>query len=320
MIFVVRTFRALVVLGTIVAYGGAMMGSWTRITGAGMSCPDWPLCHGAVVPVLHGGVVPEWLHRLLALVETLVVASVVATGLRLRAAIPALRGMLAALGAVFVLQVLLGAATIALANSPLSVTLHWANAMLLLAVFTSLTIVAFAYDPRRAAPVLGWHPGTVPLLITSGWAFVLMCVGAYVSSSDAGLACPSVPGCGPALLGQTVPQAAQMIHRFLAGGLVLLAITAAAVLPVTLRRARAVMRVALILLALQITLGVLNVLWSLPTALREAHAANAIATFLGFVAATVAASLELGTVAVLRSARQRSFAQAAAEASPRRRQ
>jgi heme A synthase len=52
------------------------------------------------------------------------------------------------------------------------------------------------------------------------------------------------------------------------------------------------LRIALVLLTLQIVLGVLNVLWLLPTPLREAHAANAIAAFLAFVVATVFASLE----------------------------
>ena len=294
-----KTFRALVIAGAVVACVLAMLGSWTRINGAGMTCPDWPLCRGAVVPVLHGGVVLEWLHRLLAFFETFVVAGLILTGLRLRAAIPALGGMLVALAAVFVLQVLLGGATIFLANSPLSVMVHWGAAMLLLAVLASLAVVAFASDPRQTAPAFAWRRGTVPLLIATGCAFAAMCAGAYVSSSGAGLACPSVPGCGPAFLGQTSPQALQMTHRFLAAALVLFAVAAAAMLPRAGRRATAALRVALVLLALQIALGVFNVLWLLPTGLREAHAANAIATFLGFVIATVFASLEGGVTTLL---------------------
>jgi heme A synthase len=288
----VRLFRGLVVAGLIVAYALAMLGSWTRINGAGMTCPDWPLCHGAVVPVLQGGVVLEWLHRLLAFCETFVVAALVVTGLRLRAAIPALVPILIAVAAVFVLQVLLGGATIFLANSPLSVMFHWGAATLLLASLTSLAVVAFAYDPSRPAPTFAWRRGTTPLLIATVCAFAAMCAGAFVSSSGAGLACPSVPGCDAAFFGQTLPQALQMTHRLLAAALVLCAVVAAALLPRSKRRATAALRVALVLLAAQITLGVLNVLWSLPTALREAHAANAIATFLAFVVATGYASLE----------------------------
>lgn len=291
-----RTFRALVVAGVIVAFALAMLGSWTRINSAGMTCPDWPLCRGAVVPVLHGGVVLEWMHRLLAFFETFIVAALVVVGLRLRSAIPALGGMLIALAAVFVLQVGLGGATIFLANSPLSVMFHWGAAMLLLTTLMSIAVVAFVFDSRQSAPTFGWRRGTVPLLIATGSAFAAMCAGAYVSSSGAGLACLSVPGCGPTFLGQTVPQALQMTHRLLAAALVVFAVAAAVLLPRPQRRATAALRIALVLVVAQITLGVLNVLWALPTALREAHAANAIATFLCFVIATVFASLDPGNV------------------------
>jgi heme A synthase len=277
--------------GVLLAYTLVMVGSWTRINGAGMTCPDWPLCRGAVVPVLQGGVVLEWLHRLLAFLETFIVAGLIVGGLRLRARVAGLGRLLIALGAVFVLQVGLGGVTIALANSPLSVMLHWGAAMLLLATLTSIAVVAFASDRLEASRTFAWRQA-MPLLIATGWALATMCAGAYVSSSGAGLACPSVPGCGAGFFGQTLPQALQMTHRLLAAALVVFAALAAALLPGAARRATAALRVALVLLALQIVLGVLNVLWSLPPGLREAHAANAGATFLAFVVATVLASLE----------------------------
>lgn len=287
-----KTFRVLAVAGAVVACTIAMLGSWTRINQAGMTCPDWPLCRGAVVPILHGGVVLEWTHRLLAGCETFIVAALIATGWRLRSSIRNLSGILIALGAVFVLQVLLGGATIFLGNSPLSVMIHWGTAMLLLAILSSLIIIAFTYDPARSGSLdFAWRrTGLLPLV--TACAFVTMCAGAYVSSSGAGLACLSVPGCGTSFFGANVPQALQMTHRLLAATLVLFAVAAAAWHPRRLVRSTLALRVALILLALQITLGVLNVLWLLPMALREAHAANAVAVFLAFVTSTVFASLE----------------------------
>jgi heme A synthase len=70
------------------------------------------------------------------------------------------------------------------------------------------------------------------------------------------------------------------------------------VLPGGDRRATVALRIAIALIALQITLGVLNVVWLLPTALREAHAANAVATFLVLVVATVLSSLGVAETAV----------------------
>jgi cytochrome c oxidase assembly protein subunit 15 len=287
-----KTFRVLAIGGALVACTIAMLGSWTRINQAGMTCPDWPLCRGAVIPILHGGVVLEWTHRLLAGCETFIVAALIVIGWRLRATVRNLSGILIALGAVFVLQVLLGGATIFLANSPLSVMIHWGTAMLLLAILTSLVVISLVCDPARPGSLeFSWRrAGVLPFV--AACAFVTMCVGAYVSSSGAGLACLSVPGCGPSFFGEGGPQALQMTHRLLAGALVVFAVAALVLHPGRLVRSTVALRAAAILLALQITLGVLNVLWLLPTPLREAHAANAVAVFLAFVTAMVLASLE----------------------------
>jgi heme A synthase len=129
-------------------------------------------------------------------------------------------------------------------------------------------------------------------LVTAGVALAATCAGAYVSSSGAGFACPGLPGCGDTFFGTTGAQAVHMLHRFLAAALVVIAVATPALLPPALRRTRATFGVALVLLALQVTLGVLMVQHSLPSGLREAHAANAIATFLAFVVATAFATLE----------------------------
>ena len=54
-----KTLRRLSAASVIVALGTVMLGSWTRINGAGMTCPDWPLCHGMLVPSMANGTVWE---------------------------------------------------------------------------------------------------------------------------------------------------------------------------------------------------------------------------------------------------------------------
>ncbi|MBC5816329.1 MAG: COX15/CtaA family protein, partial [Candidatus Eremiobacteraeota bacterium] len=124
-------------------------------------------------------------------------------------------------------------------------------------------------------------------------AFATMCIGAYVSSSGAGLACVSIPGCAGNVVVYNSGQYVQMLHRFVAGACLL---SGAAAFAFAWRmgssRVRILTSLGLALLFAQIILGLLNVALRLPVILREAHAANAALTFLIFVIATTFAALD----------------------------
>ena len=51
---------------TAVTYALLVFGSSVRVHGAGLACPDWPLCFGEVIPALDFQVFLEWGHRVLA--------------------------------------------------------------------------------------------------------------------------------------------------------------------------------------------------------------------------------------------------------------
>lgn len=289
-----RFFRIAAAAAASLALALAILGSWVRINGAGMSCPDWPLCHGRLLPPLVGGILLEWTHRLIALTVGFVIVAAFVAGWRVRRAIAGVGPTLLVLVAIFVLQVIVGGITIRESNSPSSVTLHWGVAMLLLATLTTLAVLAFL-APRAGCGLPALRRGApVPALAVAALlAYATMCIGSYVSSSGAGLACATFPACDGSVLGSSPPQLAQMVHRIAAGLFVISALAGAALAiqsGMTRVRAWAVAGAALALL--QVALGTANVLWRMPAPLREAHAANAALMFVVFIVATSLATLD----------------------------
>jgi heme A synthase len=289
-----KFFRIAAGAAALLALAVAVLGSWVRINGAGMTCPDWPLCRGALVPDLIGGVVLEWTHRLIALTVGFVIIAAFVAGWRVRREIAGVVPTLFALVAVFVLQVAAGGITIHEANSPRSVVLHWGVAMLLLATLVLLAMLAFLAPPAGSG-LPAWRNGTPVAALAAAvfFAYVTMCIGSYVSSSGAGLACTTFPSCDGTLTGTSPPQLAQMLHRFAAGTFVVAALVAAAFAAQSgMARVRAWAFAGGALALLQVALGIANVLWQLPVPLREAHAANAAVTFIVFTIATYLAMLD----------------------------
>src|SRR5437899_11883690 len=62
-----RLLQVVAILGALFAYATIVVGGTVRGMGAGLACPDWPLCNGSVVPDLtDGNVLVEFIHRFVA--------------------------------------------------------------------------------------------------------------------------------------------------------------------------------------------------------------------------------------------------------------
>src|SRR5437870_5672857 len=59
-------FEFLAIATIVLTYGLIVLGGAVRATDSGTACPDWPLCHGQVLPRLEGHVLVEDSHRLVA--------------------------------------------------------------------------------------------------------------------------------------------------------------------------------------------------------------------------------------------------------------
>ena len=58
-----RSFRAVAFTTAAFAYLQIALGGVVRVTGSGLGCPDWPLCHGRPYPAADIHSIIEYSHR-----------------------------------------------------------------------------------------------------------------------------------------------------------------------------------------------------------------------------------------------------------------
>lgn len=268
-----RRFRPLPVGIVALTYCLILLGAITRLMGAGLSCPDWPLCNGKLIPTFEGGVIYEWLHRLVAgTVSTLFMVMLVWIVVN-----PTLRKRLwkLALLAVGVLgiQITLGALTVTKLLKPLVVTMHLGTGTLLFS--TLICIAASTVVASKGLPAAGQLPkGVKPLALVSLVAvYGQILLGGLVASNYASWACPDFPTCHgmwfPPLTGFI---GLHMIHRY---GAYLVALVAIALFVVGRKAPTPGIRIGIQLVfgmvLAQIALGIANVLFKIPVELAAAH-------------------------------------------------
>src|SRR6202022_4689500 len=74
---VVGGFRRLAVLTAIFAYLQIALGGLVRVSGSGLGCPDWPLCHGRPYPPADAHAIIEYSHRAVGTVTGILIVSTV---------------------------------------------------------------------------------------------------------------------------------------------------------------------------------------------------------------------------------------------------
>jgi cytochrome c oxidase assembly protein subunit 15 len=266
-----------------VTYVLIVLGALVRANGAGLACPDWPLCFGEVIPQFDIKVAFEWSHRVLAGAVGLVFLGLSALTLRR----PKLRremwqGVLVA-AVLLAAQIVLGGLTVLELLASWTVTSHLVtgNAVALALVFLGRHLSRLAQNDAGtmmpATDVQRWLTTIAGALLA-----IQIVLGGLVSSNYAGLACPDWPQC---MNGEYFPtwsgiQGLHLFHRSL-GYTCFLAILAAAWLGRTHSDSRIWLRIAAVFVTLQVGVGIANVVLRLPieiTGLHSALAAGLICT------------------------------------------
>ena len=179
-----------------------VLGSWVRLTDAGLGCPDWPGCYGHVHPAQvesrveeanaayperpfdYGKALHEMVHRYFATTLGLLLIALAVISIRNRrdAAQPRVAPLL--LIPLVVFQGLLGMWTVTLLLKPLFVSLHLVFGMSTLALLTWLSLQPERRELKAAErPLLRFAIAT---LVIAG---IQIALGGWVSSNYAAPAC-----------------------------------------------------------------------------------------------------------------------------------
>ena len=174
------------------------IGAVVRTTGSGLGCPDWPLCHGALLPPAERTAIIEYTHRsAAAIVGLLVLATVTLTLLQHRADRP-LRNLAIASLPLLAFQAWLGKETVERELPAAVVTFHLGMALVLFAVLALIAAFAFLGPERRRIRDAERVAFLKLAIGVSALVMVVLLAGSYVVGADATTACTSWPGCSQA--------------------------------------------------------------------------------------------------------------------------
>lgn len=319
-------FKRLTQIACVLALAVVMLGAWVRLSDAGLGCPDWPGCYGQLTvpqaeaeiqtanqnyperPVETVKAWKEMIHRYFAGTLGLLIAAmaIIAVANRHYSIQPVVLPVFLLLLVIF--QAALGMWTVTLQLKPVIVMAHLLGGFATLALLWWLVLSTRKTEIRYVASranLLPWAIVAVVLLVMQ------IALGGWTSSNYAALACPDFPTCqdrwwpemdfGEAfvlwrglgvnyefgVLEHPARTAIHMTHRIgaiiVTVYLLFLTITAIRLLQ---GRSRTAATIVLLLLAVQVSLGISNVVFHLPLGIAVLHngvAAMLLLALLGYI-------------------------------------
>jgi heme A synthase len=203
----------------IAAVGQVTLGGVVRVTGSGLGCPDWPLCHGRIVPPFEVATLIEYSHRLSASLLGILVLGVALLAWRSQK-----RGTLVTVSSYLALVLVIAAAVLGgvTVRTELAwwvVLIHLGIAELMIACL--VVAIAAARTPAGDSVLARDRrgPGGFHLIVigTVLAGFALILSGSYMVGLGYGSSCGTWPLCNGSLLPSGEPYTVHMAHRFLAG-------------------------------------------------------------------------------------------------------
>jgi heme A synthase len=210
-------FQKLCLVTCIVVFGLIVLGGVVRATDSGDGCPDWPLCHGKLIPRTDKHTLIEYSHRATASVVGLLIISIGVVAWRNYRNVPRiLYPSLLAIGLVLVQGGLGGAAVLNDLAAEI-VMVHLGLALTILALLILITTTAFDLTAPLSRVASSVTTGRLAAIAAIG-VMGLMVIGAYVAVADYSLACSGWPLCNGDVVPDMQATSVQVIygHRVLA--------------------------------------------------------------------------------------------------------
>lgn len=290
---------ALVLAATVV-----ILGAFTRLTDAGLGCPDWPGCYGQFF-VPESKAATEMIHRYFASTLGLLMLGLCFFSYRCPNITPSIRILTTCLVILVIAQGLLGMWTVTWKLHPSVVMGHLLGGLTTISLLWYLTLSLLIKKSYPSKNKTAFYFALIGLFII----FFQIALGGWTSANYAALACPDFPQCqqqwlpplnfkqafnffhpiGPnyefGILTNTPRVTIHMMHRF--GALITtLYITTFGIWVFITTKNILIKRLCillLILLAAQVTLGITNVLKLLPLSIAVTHNAVGVTLFLSML-------------------------------------
>ena len=286
-------------------------GAFVRLKGAGLACPDWPLCYGQLIPPPGYEIALEVGHRFVATILGMIILSMVVLAFSKDHYRHYRRISLISLLMVS-FQGILGGLTVTMQLNPYIVTGHLIGGNLTFAILVYFAWRAYQERGEQAQPQrfrwTGWHSYQRKIALMAVILSVILISGGKNSTTYSGYSCSAFPGCHSgaefsiaipapdgspnvpeAFVGQFMPhhfnEWIHMLHRFFAifGGSWLMYLAWTLRRQTELNSLRHCGVAILFLIPTEVLIGIVNALYRIPVPVSALHTAIA-ATLVGILA------------------------------------